>query len=296
MKTGTTNRHKMTPETFNVSTIGATHVAQMKPCQDYSLCMTKDDMTVAVVCDGHGGEPHFRSQIGAKIAAEVAAKNMFDFMTRRMNLFEKISFTEGTTVKNNNNVNVVISDLVANILSEWSSKVLEYDKASPITAEEEKVISKDILDFHKTGKFTECAYGTTLLIYAQSQSFWIALQIGDGMIISRKDEDWFVTVPDDEECEANVTTSLCDSSAEKEFRYSVEGNNNFPDIAFLCSDGLEKCFNTAEDLAGFYQGMYELIEADLYGESVNEMKSIIKKYSTSVGSDDISLAYVYNRK
>jgi serine/threonine protein phosphatase PrpC len=55
---------------------GESHKATNKVCQDYSYVEITNDLTIAVVCDGHGGERYFRSDIGSKVAAEVTAECM----------------------------------------------------------------------------------------------------------------------------------------------------------------------------------------------------------------------------
>ena len=56
---------------FHKSVRGANHIASQKPCQDYSISYEECGMTIAVVCDGHGGSTYFRSDTGAKLAAEI---------------------------------------------------------------------------------------------------------------------------------------------------------------------------------------------------------------------------------
>jgi len=48
---------------FNHSCQGESHKASDKECQDYSLTWQNEDksITIAVVCDGHGGDSYFRS-------------------------------------------------------------------------------------------------------------------------------------------------------------------------------------------------------------------------------------------
>ena len=55
---------------FNYSCEGESHKATGKVCQDHSLTCSVEGLTMAVVCDGHGGERYFRSDIGSKFAAE----------------------------------------------------------------------------------------------------------------------------------------------------------------------------------------------------------------------------------
>lgn len=64
--------------TFDVTCMGASHVKNNKPCQDYSLSWHSDDnrVQVAIVCDGHGGDTYVRSDRGSRLAAEIALRNI----------------------------------------------------------------------------------------------------------------------------------------------------------------------------------------------------------------------------
>lgn len=66
--------------TFNVTCMGASHVKNGKPCQDYSLSWQSEDNAnqVVVVCDGHGGDTYVRSDKGSELAARIALRNIQD--------------------------------------------------------------------------------------------------------------------------------------------------------------------------------------------------------------------------
>ena len=64
---------------FHKSVIGASHTRSGKPCQDFSVSYSDDDMTILVVCDGHGGSTYCRSDKGASIAANVCKGQLLKF-------------------------------------------------------------------------------------------------------------------------------------------------------------------------------------------------------------------------
>ena len=65
---------------FNYSCEGESHKATGKVCQDHSLTCSVEGLTMAVVCDGHGGERYFRSDIGSKFAAEATEETISFFV------------------------------------------------------------------------------------------------------------------------------------------------------------------------------------------------------------------------
>ena len=50
---------------------GESHKSTDKPCQDCAWAESNDSLSMAIVCDGHGGESYFRSQYGAKFAVDI---------------------------------------------------------------------------------------------------------------------------------------------------------------------------------------------------------------------------------
>ena len=44
---------------------GESHKSNNKPCQDCAYAESSDLLSMAIVCDGHGGERYFRSHYGA---------------------------------------------------------------------------------------------------------------------------------------------------------------------------------------------------------------------------------------
>ena len=66
---------------FHISLIGGSHKQNGKPMQDYSSAVKGAGYDIAIVCDGHGSDKHFRSHIGSRLATEVAQEKMAEFAT-----------------------------------------------------------------------------------------------------------------------------------------------------------------------------------------------------------------------
>lgn len=58
-------------ESINHTCIGASHIAENKVCQDYSISINLDGLCAAVVSDGHGGKRYFRSDVGSETACKI---------------------------------------------------------------------------------------------------------------------------------------------------------------------------------------------------------------------------------
>ena len=68
-------------EYYNFSCQGESHKADDKPCQDASFSAVYDDgLAMAIVCDGHGGERYFRSDVGSRLAIEVIRDSVRTFV------------------------------------------------------------------------------------------------------------------------------------------------------------------------------------------------------------------------
>ena len=92
--------------------------------------------------------------------------------------------------------------------------------------------------------------------------YWFAFQIGDGKCVFLTQSNGKIecnkSIPWDERCFLNKTTSLCDSQAIDGFRFCYQGDGNFPMAVFLGSDGLDDTYGDEEGLYNFYIELYKL--------------------------------------
>ena len=203
------------------------------PCQDKSFAqkdIIANDGThfnFAIVCDGHGGAPYFRSDLGADFAIEVL-KDMLDRnMTRISELASSKQFDK--------------------IKTEQEYAFLEEEKPAAV-------------EKYKEGKGLFAIYGCTLIAYFSTKEFWYALQIGDGdFSLSYDGKTFELPMPEDKNCFLNQTTSLCDDNAKDEFRCCH--GENMPLVVFCSSDGIANSFRDSESLKQkFYLPIYNLFD------------------------------------
>ena len=70
---------------YNFSCQGESHKADDKPCQDASFSAVYDDgLAMAIVCDGHGGERYFRSDVDYDIISRIGEDAVRFVMESRM--------------------------------------------------------------------------------------------------------------------------------------------------------------------------------------------------------------------
>lgn len=299
---------------FNCTEIGASHITKGKPCQDYSLSWNSDDRNthIVIVCDGHGGDTYVRSDVGARIAAEVSLKIIRETLdcipptllldnvgavTARPNtedplpLSHKVHETEEQIAQNelfykqiahHKKQDSFFTHLFGRIYSEWDSLITEDSVQSPFNEEELSLLGRANI---------EKAYGCTLMAFVRTPLYWFAFHIGDGkMLCLDNSHNWFEPVPWDCNCFLNVTTSLCANNPVPSFRYAFNGKGEFPIAVLLGSDGIDDSWQTMEKLQNFYNQTLSIF-GDLGNEqAVKELKDYLPKLSEKGSRDDMSIA------
>lgn len=287
---------------FHFSCEGDSHKATNKVCQDFSLTSIKDGLTVAVVCDGHGGERYFRSDIGAKYAAEITLEVVSLFVKNiDQSIFVNKPYTAiGPTstiddAEQLSEIDKAFRRLFSSIIFKWNERIEEHAKTTALSDWEIKNVPQKYLDEFADAKSLEKHYGCTLMAYVQAEKYWFAFHIGDGKCISFQNNPiWREPVPWDDKCFLNKTTSLCDTSAIDEFRYCYQGNGEFPFAVFLGSDGLDDSFGEEENLVNFYIQILKMLYNEGIDVTSKSVEEDLPKLSAIGSKDDMSVAFVYD--
>lgn len=307
---------------FNVTQMGASHVKSGKPCQDYSLSWQSDDKTVqvAIVCDGHGGDTYVRSDVGSKLAAEIALRNIRSFIdTVSPAMFiDKSAAVTARPGEEEDELFPASKKTAPADLTESEMKQIEQDKAFYAAVENIRqqdrlfcqlfaciymqwcdAIQKDADDNPFTEYEKGClksakivkAYGTTLMAFVRTPLYWFAFHIGDGkMVACNRSMEWFEPVPWDCNCFLNMTTSLCNSNPIPMFRYAFSGKGDFPTAVILGSDGLDDSWVTMENLQNFYSQTLSIFDELGEEKAVKELDSYLPVLSQKGSRDDMSMA------
>lgn len=293
---------------INFSCQGESHIATGKACQDYSYSRVYENgNAIAIVCDGHGGKRYFRSDIGAKIAAEVTEQKVGAFIeaagpefltgtpfSRRAAISTQIDNRE---FEKQSPIERAFRQLFGSIIYEWNTLVAAHAKATPIADEEKVGLEERWIAEFENGESLEKVYGCTLIAYASTPNFWLAFQIGDGKCFAVDQSGrWSEPIPWDERCFLNKTTSICDSGAIDEFRYCYEGDGVFPMAMILGSDGIDDSFGTEENQENFYVQILKSLVKEGLEATVTEIKTTLPQLSKIGSRDDMSVAMIFNQK
>lgn len=286
---------------------GESHKSSNKPCQDCAYAESSPELSIAIVCDGHGGERYFRSQKGSELAVDVTKNAIKEFLKQLNNssftrnkqapLFVGESFTDffaesSTAEQAEKAEHQALIQLFSFIISEWNQQIALDAKTRELTEWEHEHVEQQYQDefiakrddpeatFEKT-------YGCTLMAYVQTKKFWFAFHIGDGKFVEFNCIDGNLVcsqpIPWDERCFLNKTTSLCDSNALERFRYCYQGNGQFPLAVFLGSDGLDDSYGDGDNLYNFYIEIFKLYIRNLIGQSKGNNR---KKKKRNYKSED----------
>ena len=294
------------------SCIGESHIASGKPCQDSSLHWSdeKSGVYIAIVCDGHGGDRYFRSDVGAKLLCGITKDSLVSFAEsikkrnkkQKIPLFKGRPFTQVPTIRESTDSlprqgeeDIVVNQLLSSIVTLWREQIEKHASETPITDWEMANVNSDYLVDFEERRSIEKNYGSTLMAFLQTEDFWLAFHLGDGKCIMFDAEDnCFEPVLWDEKCFLNRTTSICDPAPIEEFRYSYRGDGSFPVAVFLGSDGIDDSYGDGERLHNFYLNILRMLSsegADAVHLSLEESLPIISKRGSR---DDMSVAFVYN--
>lgn len=259
--------------------IGLSHINNHMECEDYSLSFGDDNLSVAVICDGHGDKNCFRSALGAKIGCEIAVKKARQFQ-------QYLSKDLGCE---NTDFDILLHELEEDIVNLWRQSVLSDAQENPFTEEELTPLSANVQEIYRNHQRMEKAYGCTLILAVIMQDYWYALQIGDGKCVALYDDGVYVeSIPADEEnCVGNRSTSICGSHALEDFRHYWSQIK--PLAVYVSSDGIEESFDE-KGLFNFYYSITHWVQNDGKEMAERQIEDLLPKISEGGSGDDVSIA------
>lgn len=308
---------------FNATCMGASHVKNGKPCQDYSLAWKSDDdtMFVSIVCDGHGGDTYVRSDVGSRLAAEITLKNVREFVEYTpASLF--LDKSAAITARPEDDDYLFTSQKKVNPSDMGETQLAQYQQDEQFRKDVMAVPEQDEALMMLFGRiygqwleaiekdaaerpFTEAesallknnrlvkAYGTTLMAYVRTPLYWFGFHIGDGKFMCcNEDMQWREPVPWDCNCFLNITTSLCERNPLHSFRYAFSGKGDFPAAVMMGSDGIDDTFLSFERLSSFYSKTLGVFLEEGIEKAVSDLYEYLPRLSAKGSRDDMSMAGV----
>ncbi len=291
---------------FDFHCQGESHKATDKVCQDFSYShIDEDGLAIAIVCDGHGGKRYFRSDVGARFATEIIANNVKEFVN---NIDETLlvgqPFTQQAAIqteiarqdfRKERPVDKAFRQLFASIIGQWQQRIERHAAENPLNEKENAQVEEQYRKEFLSGYKLEKIYGCTLMAYVSTPKYWFAFHLGDGKMISfDKEAQWKEPVLWDDRCFLNKTTSICDSEALNEFRYTYQGDGEFPIAVFLGSDGMDDSFGEEANLVNFYVKVAKSLVTDGFDATFTDIKETLPVLSKRGSQDDMSVACVYD--
>ncbi|MDM3860207.1 MAG: PP2C family serine/threonine-protein phosphatase [Aphanizomenon gracile PMC644.10] len=182
------------------SVIGTKHIKSETPCQDHSdyKILEKEQVILGAVSDGMGSAK--LSQIGSKLAVETT----LDYLKKEAiwkYQIDKNAWEE-----------------------KFKSLLIEVRTALDIHANENKLNIRD--------------YACTLIAFVATPKWLVAMQVGDGLIVVRADnQDYELLFQPDKGEFANETTPVTSSSAIGEMRFCIK--EKCYDFICAATDGIE---------------------------------------------------------
>ena len=275
---------------FSATEVGYNHIKISKVCEDASEFYDDEKMHICVVADGHGSDNYPRTEYGSKYAVDAAIECVIDFVN---------TADPKDVLKDNDNNYCMLNQLAKSILKGWYQSVEENFNKRPFSEEElllvsEKYKRKYISD-NEEERHIEKAYGCTLILFAVTEEYSFGLQIGDGKCVYIDfNGEFSEPIPWDENCQLNVTTSICDSDAIDEFRYFVTEKK--PTAVFIGSDGIDDSYASKEELYALYRSILKIFIENGVEVGKSEIKEYLPVLTKKGSGDDVSVALIIDLK
>ncbi len=262
---------------YAISEIGASHIRKGTPCQDYSLVKKTGKWTLAAVSDGHGSKDYVRSDRGSRFACESVLQVIKENPPTKRGFHEDYA-----------------EEVVKKVRDIWLTRIVADLKELPLTEEELATVKPTTREEYERQEYLERAYGCTLEFVLITDMGMLVAQLGDSDCYAKNAKgEYYKPLPDDEDCQFNMTSSMCGFDALEKFRYEIV--KEIPQAIFLMSDGIVNSFENESYLTAFLDVVYEAYseEDENAGE---ELRTFLGRLSKEGSGDDVSLASIFCEK
>ena len=231
------------------------------------------------MADGHGSDNYIRTDRGSKFAVSAALTAIKAFVQEaRENHLSTVPDSETELIQ-----------VSKNILARWYTQVENDVACEPFQPEELAKVSEKYKQRYASGQYNAKAYGTTLIAVCMTSEGWFGIHIGDGKCVELLENGTLCEpIPWDEDCEQNITTSICDSDAIEEFRYVIQ--KDFPAAIFIGSDGIDDSYSSEMELHELYRNIFIVFAEHSTEVGNNEVRDYLPKITRRGSGDDVSIA------
>jgi Protein phosphatase 2C len=251
---------------------GSSHERSGTVNQDAVAVVEHSTARIVAVADGHGSSSHVRSDMGSRLAVDLAGelgKHVIDLGALRRPKHLVAEY--------------LAHEFVPELVASWRSRVDAHVAAEPWT----------VADLDRGPGLVDDpyhGYGTTLMIAIADERTVALLQLGDGdIVVGRVSGTITQPMPGDDRLIGNQTTSMCLPAAADDFRVAVVEIGDDP-IRFvsLTTDGYANAFVSPEwaaEVGHDLLGHLDTNGLDWVEARLNEWLS----ESASVGGDDVTM-------
>jgi hypothetical protein len=257
---------------------GASHRRKRNPNQDAWLRTgTRDEPLAVAVADGHSDPTCFRADRGSLLAVQTATSVIRAFLARPD--IRALSAAELEPA--------AAAELPRLIMAGWRQAVAEDIGKLPFDeAETSRLIDGPGRD--------ERPYGATLLVAGIADDRLLYAQIGDGDALLMERSGQIRKLTRDERLHGNVTTSLCLTSAEEDFRLTVvDLRAELPRLLFLATDGYGNSYPAQDGLAGVVTDLEQMLDRRGPDWIESQLEQWLEEITTRGSGDDITAALAW---
>lgn len=282
----------------SISVQGYSHVLKSTECQDNSLSWSvKKKYRAIIVCDGHGNSRYFRSAIGSRFACLAGKETINDFMDVLLgNKKLKKQF-----VQNEKQRDDMLRQLERAIIQKWIMSVQD-DIATQPFDQDDKFVALDDKEKAYINSTPVKAYGSTFVAVVLCQTFFFVLKLGDGNVCVLSKEKGMQSIeticPDmlDDQLQFNLTTSLCGSSADMDFKHCfVPVTDKNVQSIVATSDGVFNCYLAEQPYLDFATNVVDGYQTQDIAVARDELAEFLPRLSQKGSGDDMSVAIIFKK-
>ena len=245
-----------------------------------AIRVSHSPVPMMAISDGHGGEAHDLSEVGAQIAVAVASDAMALFYRqlsrKHPTLHPPVLETTGVALEAPSVNTEEVLPTFSTLSSTWS----------------DEIVSKMITEWHRRirdyslqlgEQHVPERYGATLLAIMYVAPYVFCFQVGDGHVgFVNAQKEWVLPLLKASHLQGEETYSLCDEHAWFRSQTYVAKLKNAPRCLFACTDGIEKAYPYGE--YDFLTFIRKAIETD----NIKPLMQEAVKYAR----DDVTLGII----